>query len=83
MNTMQVLSSLLTSVVIAMIHLPSLVRKKLRKEAAVFVLLLAVGTWLFLEGLALADNLSPLYLIKWLYEPISQWVGRLLPTWGG
>ncbi|BFH63302.1 hypothetical protein [Paenibacillus azoreducens] len=62
---------LAAAAVIMMIEIPSLIKRKLRKELWVFTILLIIGT-----GLSIAQGLhwpipSPLDLVIAVYKPIS------------
>lgn len=79
MNFMWVIAAiLLVAIVIAMIEVPSLFRKRLRKELWVFTILLLLAT-----GLSIAESLqveipNPIDWIIAIYKPISDAVTNML-----
>lgn len=66
------------AILIAIIEVPGLLKKKLKKELWVFLFLLSIGFGL---GLARSMNIeipSPLNAIIFIYKPISDWIFQLL-----
>ncbi|MCS7464708.1 hypothetical protein N0M98_31925 [Paenibacillus doosanensis] len=68
----QTISLLAAVLLAAILQLPPLIRKGWFREAAVFSVLLALGTLCSVAAVRLIDVPSPLIVLKIVYDPISR-----------
>ena len=73
-----VLGILAVSLVIAIIEVPSLLKKKLRRELWVFSILLLIGTGLSIAKSLKVEILNPFDLMAAFYKPFSDMLFQLL-----
>ncbi|WP_134704871.1 hypothetical protein [Ammoniphilus sp. YIM 78166] len=66
------------AMVIALIEVPHLLEKKLKKELCFFSILLVLGVGLSVAVAKGVDLPNPLDWVSFIYKPISDWIFRLL-----
>lgn len=66
------------AMVIALIEVPDLLEKKLKKELCFFLILLLLGMGLSVAVAMRVDLPNPLDWIFFIYKPLSDWIFRFL-----